>query len=965
MSITQFASVSYTEGNDLPATSATSAALRLGAVAHGNISGSSDQDWYKVELTAGVTYSFGLVGIGSDPLADPFLSVYRANGTILVAQDDNSFSGTNAGLTFTAPVSGTYYLAAKDAGGKTGSYGIAATQGTKVSADAQMLAGVDSYETSWADVQKVPAGTTTTVTVGFRSTSDGSVQNFSRFGAAQKAEALSQLNFVSEVANIAFNAINPTGYTNDATILMANYYVAGNGVAGYGTLPTPLAVGGDLWINDNTGTSIAAIQHEIGHALGLTHPGNYAITSGVFGDYQNGAQIVQDTELFSISSYFSADDAGVNAPTPQTYMIADILAFQNEYGINTTTRTGNTTYGFNSNAGDLYNFAKNTAPSLTIWDAGGTDTLDASGFFNEQVLNLGTMGTLSSIGGYTANVGIAYGALIEHAKGGLGQDIIRGNYANNRLSGLDGDDKLYGYAGRDTLTGGDGADRLFGGNGNDLLVAGGQTNGLNTGPIGMLSMDRTQNSSLSGSGLTLAGSDGSFTLEYLWQQSALPDSAYTINFGNLGIYRNATGWMGLSFSGADGETWQFIGYEQTLLDGDLHRFTIRYNEGSGQLSLFLDGRVYFEQSYTAGSRNVSATGNLWMSDSATIGDIRIWHGARSDAQIFETAFNPLTTAQQTSDLAHYWQVSGTNGTIQTVKGSAALSTSGPTSGTFDSFWSDSSQDRMAGNGGNDRYRIDSSNDLVFEKANQGFDTLEADVDYTLRHYAHVERLIATGDGITLRGNNRANTLISQDGDDILVGRGGNDTFIVNSAADQMREAENGGFDTLKTSVDYVLRGGVHIERLVITGTSGVTLRDNNMSSTLISGAGDDRMAGFGGDDRLVAGAGQDTLWGGKGADTFVFNVAPLSDGLDRIMDFSAAQGDKIELSASVIGLSVAAGQLGAALFAGAASAVTAATRIYTDSGVLYADTDGNGAGDATALVQIGNTAISAENIWIV
>ena len=43
--------------------------------------------------------------------------------------------------------------------------------------------------------------------------------------------------------------------------------------------------------------------------------------------------------------------------TPQTPMVDDIAAVQAMYGADLTTRTGNTTYGFNSNAGrDVFDF---------------------------------------------------------------------------------------------------------------------------------------------------------------------------------------------------------------------------------------------------------------------------------------------------------------------------------------------------------------------------------------------------------------------------------------------------------------------------------------------------------------------------------------------------------------------------------------------------------------------------------
>jgi hypothetical protein len=47
--------------------------------------------------------------------------------------------------------------------------------------------------------------------------------------------------------------------------------------------------------------------------------------------------------------------------------------------------TGDTTYGFGSNVGFLYDFGfYSSAPSFTIYDTGGIDHLNASGYSDDQ-----------------------------------------------------------------------------------------------------------------------------------------------------------------------------------------------------------------------------------------------------------------------------------------------------------------------------------------------------------------------------------------------------------------------------------------------------------------------------------------------------------------------------------------------------------------------------------------------------
>ena len=92
-----------------------------------------------------------------------------------------------------------------------------------------------------------------------------------------------------------------------------------------------------------------------------------------------------------------------------------------------TTRTGDTVYGFHSNAGSIFDFtAYSQAPALTIYDSGGNDTLDCSGYSAAQTIDLHA-GAFSSVGGLVHNIGIALNAIIENAIGGSGNDTLIAN----------------------------------------------------------------------------------------------------------------------------------------------------------------------------------------------------------------------------------------------------------------------------------------------------------------------------------------------------------------------------------------------------------------------------------------------------------------------------------------------------------------------------------------------------------
>jgi len=195
------------------------------------------------------------------------------------------------------------------------------------------------------------------------------------------------------------------------------------------------------------------------HGLGISHPSNYNAQEGVTLTYEANAAYFQDSLQYTIMSYFASSSTGaVRTAFAATPMAHDIAAIQHLYGANMTTRTGDTVYGFNSNAGlAAYDFAQNTSPVIAIWDAGGRDTLDFSGWSSASRIDL-EPGASSDGGGQTTNVQIAYGAWIENAIGGAGNDVISGNSASNRLQGGGGDDLLNGLAGTDRAEGGAGAD---------------------------------------------------------------------------------------------------------------------------------------------------------------------------------------------------------------------------------------------------------------------------------------------------------------------------------------------------------------------------------------------------------------------------------------------------------------------------------------------------------------------------
>lgn len=253
---------------------------------------------------------------------------------------------------------------------------------------------------------------------------------------------------------------------------------------------------GSVWFNRDSPELVAPTVgdygfstyiHETGHALGLEHAGNYNGS----GDWT--PLYFEDSTVYSIMSYFGPDhsegegqvgwgnwtDASGTTYSPQTPMLNDVMAIQAIYGADTTTRSDDTIYGFGSNITQdgldaIYDFAMNNNPILCIYDAGGEDTLNLSGWHTQSVIDL-SPGAISSCNGMTNNLSIARNTVIENLTTGSGNDTLQGNGANNGLDGGIGFDTaiyqhriqnyIFGYANgnliiEDNDTSGDGTDTL-------------------------------------------------------------------------------------------------------------------------------------------------------------------------------------------------------------------------------------------------------------------------------------------------------------------------------------------------------------------------------------------------------------------------------------------------------------------------------------------------------------------------
>lgn len=234
----------------------------------------------------------------------------------------------------------------------------------------------------------------------------------------------------------------------------------------------------------------SVLLHEVGHALGLGHPGPYNGT-GVYGRdalYQN------DTTLMSALSYFDPDMDFANLDVgewggwgePATPMPADILALEVLYGP-VRVNGGRTVYDesvFTTGIlGQRLTLAEAEAYDeafhdvlVTIKDDGGRDRIDLSAFrgpgYIDNVIDL-TPGAVSTPAFYDGfRFRLHDTTVIEDFVGTRYRDDVTGNDVANVIRGMDRRDILHGAGGRDELFGNNGRDRLFGDDGRDTLKGG-------------------------------------------------------------------------------------------------------------------------------------------------------------------------------------------------------------------------------------------------------------------------------------------------------------------------------------------------------------------------------------------------------------------------------------------------------------------------------------------------------------
>ena len=696
---------------DIPGNSTTTTTVTVGSTTSSTLETLGDHDWFRITLTAGQSITVTVNGI---TLEDPYLYVRDSAGNLLYENDDiNLGVNRDSQLSFTATYTGTYFI---DVGawdeGFTGDYQVVVnTYSPPPVATVAQIADqlVEGYWGGSDHHFNVTQGGSITVDITALTAAG---QTLARAALAEWTEIIG-VNFVevAGTAQITFDD-NQSGAFSDSNwsggiISSSTVNVSTQWLAQYGT-------------GINT-YSFQTYIHEIGHALGLGHAGNYNGEAS----YPNDALFQNDAWVTSIMSYFSQTEntyfagQGFGENFLLTPMMADIYAMSLLYGLSTTTNAGDT----------IHTFGPSNSGAVCIYDAGGVDWLYGTAFAGSQLINLNP-GSFSNIHGDVGNVSIALGVTIENALGGSGADTIIGNSVANRLEGADGADLLDGGLGADTLVGGFGNDRYVVDQAGDAIVE-------LTGQGDDLLVARVT--------FTLATGNSIETMTTV-NASALTAINLTGNEFAQSLYGNAGDNILAGGGGADYLVGG-LGNDSFLVDqSDL----ISELVGGG------DDRIYVPGTYVL--REGSEIETLVAANQESFDAVNLTGNEFGQSLYGSQGVNSLNGGAGNDFLV------GLGGNDFLLGGSGS--------------------DNMAGGAGNDIYYVDTG-DWVIEAAGEGDDHVVAFDHFALRVGESVETLAAApgAAAIILTGNALAQSIYGNDGNNILTGGGGSDYLVGGAGAD--------------------------------------------------------------------------------------------------------------------------------------------------------------------------------------
>jgi len=432
-----------------------------------------------------------------------------------------------------------------------------------------------------------------------------------------------------------------------------------------------------------------------------------------------------------------------------------------------------------------------------------------------------------------------------------------GNTLDNYITGNDGNNLLTGKTGNDTLDGGTGNDILIGGTGNDTFIF--------NKDYGNDVIQDSECIDILKFGDKVALTDLGIFQDGNNLVISLKTSSDTLTIQNWFLSdQNKIG----SISFQDGTTLTAVGLEDIM---------------NHQHGLPLAG--------TANSMTGTSENDVFYVDN--IKDVVKENTSAGQDEVRSTITYILPSNIENLTLLGTDDINGTGNTLNNyIIGNSGnnLLSGGTGNDTLDGG---SEADTMIGGKGNDIYYADNTNDVVTEYSGQGTDTVFSTITYELPDYVEKLDLLETYN-IDGYGNNMANTMYGNIGDNYLGGGSGNDTlygnagndtldgglgsdkmyggtgngvYFVDNTGDKVTEYSNQGTDEVRSTISYTL--GSNVENLTLLGESNLTGTGNGLNNVITGNSGNNYLSAGAGNDTIIGGDGNDTLDSSSGCDSLV------------------------------------------------------------------------------------------------